>query len=141
MVLLIHIQLGEIWEVKIRRPKTPSQLFLQQYQQWNHSQSLEHLFFFFPFRSGVGLEPALTDSLPFQVKQREQLSSLVSSVDLSLNYSQRPFLEPAPCPFLLFWKHLKSCMTFLSTWLACMLSCFNRVQLCATPLSVACNAP
>ena len=47
MVVLIQIHLDEIWKVKVKRSKALGQPFLQQYQQQDQSQSLEHLLFSF----------------------------------------------------------------------------------------------
>lgn len=50
MVVLIQTHLDEIWKVKVKRSKALGQPFLQQYQQQDQSQSLEHLLFSFSLR-------------------------------------------------------------------------------------------
>ena len=150
MVLLIHIQLGEIWEVKIRRPKTPSQLFLQQYQQWNHSQSLEHLFFFFFslqiwHRSGASTYrfstfPSEAKGATLQSGQfcgfvPELLSEAFSRTSsLSLLVILEAFKALYDIPFHLAYmcaKLLQSCPTLCDP-IVCSLQCSIAVYLFAT---------
>ena len=138
MVLLIHKQLGEIWEVKIRRPKARSQPFLQHYQQWNQSQSLEHLFFFslqIWHRSGASTYRFST--FPREAKggtpQAGQFCGFVLELFLEA------FSRTSSLSLLVILEAFKA-LYDIPFHLACM-CCFNRVRLCGTPLSVACSAP
>ena len=145
----IHKQLDEIWEVKIRRSKAPSQPFLQHYQKWKQSQRLEHLFFFFFFlqiwhRSGASSYRFFT--LPSKAKvatpQAGQFCGFVLELFLEAFSRTSPlslvilevFKALNDIPFHLACMHaklLQSCLTLCDPTV-CSLQCSIAVYFFAT---------